>query len=483
MKFSKKQLGPALLASAAAIALIGPANAGEREDALIAKVTAAYGGKKLQNLRSIRITDSVKNIGFGQGWSSEYIELAPLEQDVQIDLRTKRMHGEFYGNSPAGGFHNVALATEDGVTAINYLAGTFGPGAAPDFYAAAGATVRTSDTLLAYELQSRADSAQYLGTENFFGLPHEKISFDYPGSPPLLLYVDSQTGFIRKMTRETQFGALTYQFPEQITINGLAYAPGFDFYVGPDAISISSSREVSFNGVRDSVFDLDPSLSPAPEAIDTTEMSVAEIADGLHLVGSGIGYSLFAATDDGVVGVGGYGGLEDRYNAYLEAAGHQKPLTHQIVTHHHTDHLAGMTEAFNLGATFISPAGAVTNLRDNVADEIPDGRLQTVKDTASAGPFKIYVVTTSHVEEMALAYHPASKTLFQVDHYNTTQVDGFAPGNIGTASLKSAIDDLGIEVDVVLSGHGPVSVRWADFMRIASEVSTDPCPSRREICN
>ena len=478
-----KNIAALLLASTSFISMSGAAFAGEAEDAVIAKVVDAYGGKKLENLRSIRITDNIKNAGFGQGWSSGYVELAAMKQDVQLDLRGEKMHGEFFSAQPSGGFHNAVVVNDDGVTAMNYLNGTYGPGAQADYYGAAGASIRTSDTLLAYELQKRADTAEHQGTVHFQGQVHDLITFETPSSPPLTLYVNAESGLIRKMTRETPFGDLTYQFPIQTEANGIAYAPGFDFYVGDEPISITTSRTVTINNVRDSVFTLDDRLSPAPEVLDTSEMSAAEISDGLHLVGSGIGYTLFAETNDGVVAVGGYAGLQDRVTHYREIAGHEKPLTHQIVTHHHTDHLGGMGDAFTLGAIFVTPEAAIANLRNAVGEEIPEDRLVTLSDIGKAGPFDIFVVPTSHVEAIALAYHPDSKTIFQVDHYNSNQVDGFSPGNVNTASLKAAIDKLDIEVDHVLSGHGPVIVPWVEFTRIASEVGEDRCPSKRPICS
>ena len=470
----------AILAFASPLA-INASLAGEAEDALIAKIVEAYGGERLTNLESIRFSDQLKNVGLGQGWSADYVELTEARQEVQIDLEDNRFHGEFFSDSPTGGFHTVALAEQDDITAINYQTSTYGPAPAPDFYTAIGATVRTSDTLLAYELSARSETATHQGDAVVFGQPHEVISFDYPNSPPLTLYVDSETGFIRKMTRETQFGNLTYQFPQQVQQNGIAFAPGFDFYAGDDPVSITLKRTVEFNTVRDNNFHLDRSLTEAPETIDTSELSIKEIADGLHLVGSGPGFSIFAETDDGVIAAGGYGGLTDRFNAYREAAGHEKPLIHQIVTHHHTDHLAGMAEAFALGATFVSPESAVSNLND-AAGDIPEERLQVVDSTSTVGPFEIFIVSTTHVAELALVYHAPSKTIFQADHYNSNWVDGFAPGSRHTASLRRAIAALDLDVSTVLSAHGPVAVPWSEFVEIADNVNTDPCPTDRAIC-
>ena len=371
---------------------------------------------------------------------------------------------------------------DDDIVAINYNANTYQPGAGADYYAAFGAVIRVTDTLLAYELSKQTENIEYKGESAYQGRPHELIEFTMPSSPPVTLHVDSESGLISKMTRETGFGPLTYQFHNHTTASGVGYASSFEFYVGSDVNILTLSRDVSVNTVRNNVFQIDRGIAEEPTRIDTSEMTVDEIGDGVHLAGTGNAYTVFVDAGDHIIGVGGYAGLSDRFTAYREAAGHEKPLRYQVATHHHTDHLGGIADAFALGATFVTPANAVANLNTAAGETIPEDRIMVIDGKAELGPVEVYDISTNHAESYALAYIPGAKAAFQADHYNGTYPD--APSLAGTSSvhLKNAIDDLGIDVDVLLSAHGRKASAWSDFEAAVAAYDPRPCASNRAIC-
>jgi glyoxylase-like metal-dependent hydrolase (beta-lactamase superfamily II) len=183
-----------------------------------------------------------------------------------------------------------------------------------------------------------------------------------------------------------------------------------------------------------------------------------------------------------VIAAGGYPGLEARYDAYKEAAGHEKPLRYQIVTHHHTDHLGGMAEALALGATFVAPENAVANLNTAAGEEIPEERLQILDGELSLGPVEIHDIWSSHAESYALVYVPAANAVFQADHYGGLFVDGPSPAGVSAVTLKAAIERLGLDVDTVLSAHNRKAEPWANFEAAVADYNPAPCPSGRAIC-
>ncbi len=477
-----RNLGAALLIATSGMALTAGAFAGEAEDALVAKIVGAYGGNRLTNMRSIRIQDEYKNAFPGQGYTPGYVEFTPLKQDAQLDLAGERGSVEGWSANFNFTFNTRTVSVDDDIVAINYTPGTYQPGAGADYYAAFGAVIRVTDTLLAYELSKQTENVEYKGASTYLGRPHEMITFTMPSSPPVTLHVDAETGLISKMTRATGFGALTYQFRDHKAANGVGYASNFEFFVGPDVNILTLSREVSVNNVRANLFEIDRGISEEGARVDTSEMTVDEIADGVYLAGTGNAYTAFVDAGDHIIGVGGYAGLTDRFTAYKEAAGHDKPLRYQIVTHHHTDHLGGMADAFALGAIFIAPANAVANLNTAAGETIPEDRLQIIDGTMTLGPVEIYDIATNHAESFALAYIPEAKVAFQADHYNGIYVD--EPSQAGTSSvyLKNAIDDLGIDVDILLSAHGRKASSWADFEAAVAAYDPRPCASGRTIC-
>ena len=479
----KNTMTAALLAASSMLAIATTAQAGEAEDAVINKVINAYGGDKLTNLRSIRIQDTYKNHVPGQGYTSGYVEFTLLKQDAQLDLVNERGSIEGWSANWNFTFNTRTVTTGDDIVTINYNSGDYQPAAFADYYTAYGAAIRITDTLLAHQLSLRAESAEYQGEAIYLARRHEMLSFEMPSSPVVTLYVDSETGLISKMVRRTPaFGDLTYQFRNHTFSGGIAYAADFEFFVGDDVNILTLSRDVSFNAVRPSTFAVDRGVEQEPARVDTSETTVDEIAPGVHHVGTGFGYTTFVDAGDHVIAVGGYPGLNDRYAAYLEAAGHEKPLRYQIATHHHTDHLGGMGEAFALNATIVSPANAVANINAAVGEDVPENRLMILDEKTTLGPVEVYDIATSHAESYAAVYIPAAKAVFQADHYNGLYVDGPSPAGVGTVTFKKAIDDLGLDVETLLSAHGRKAVAWSEVEQAVAVYDPSPCVSGRPIC-
>ena len=64
--------------------------AGEEEESLIAKVTAAYGGDALVNLSSYKVEDNFINLAIGQSNSPALTEIAKSSQVLVVDLKNNK---------------------------------------------------------------------------------------------------------------------------------------------------------------------------------------------------------------------------------------------------------------------------------------------------------------------------------------------------------------------------------------------------------
>lgn len=489
MKQNYSKMAAVLGAAVSIIALSSPAQAGEAEDRLIDKVTQAYGGDELTGLQTIRIQDHYKNAFPGQGYTSRMVEFTHLKQDAQLDLANERGSVEGWSANWNFTFNTRTVSAGDDIAIINYNAGDYQPAAFTDFFAAYGAIIRVTDTLLAYHLGKARDTAEHKGNALYLGRPHQMIEFQMPSSPPLTLYVDEATGLISKSERVTAFGSLTYAFGNHTEQNGIAYASDFEFFVGPNVNILSLSRDISVNSVPDSVFAIDEGIVAEPARVDQAELTTDEIAPGVHLVGqapqgAAAAYTTFVDAGDHLIAIGGYAGLRARYDAYSEATGSTKPIRYQIVTHHHTDHLGGMADALEMGAIFVTPSNAVANLATAAGAEIPEDRLIVLDGEMTLGPVQIYDFASNHMESMALAYIPAARAIFQADHY-TGAYEGDVPSPIGpgTVHLKNWIDARGLGVDTVLSAHGRKAVTWAELSGSVANYDGQPCKSGRPICS
>jgi hypothetical protein len=457
--------------------------AGEAEDAIIEKVVDAYGGAKFENLKSITIHSDLRFGSIEQGYTAGYVELLPRKKILKIDLINKRGSMESWGG-PLNHFNMRNLNVDSGTAIIWYDKKEYRLEPGGTFYGQFGGEIRTSDTLLAFELMTRPDVVTHKYKETYLGMPHDVVELAIPDWPVMDLYINSGTGHITKMVRETGNGAIRYQFGDFKKTDGITYANDFDFYVNGFFSEYAKSRKIKANNVRAKTFEIDRGLREEGEAVDQSEMRVDAVGNRVHHVGKTSAYSAFIEADDYLIAVGGTAGFKDRYEAYkTEHGSDAKPLRYMIVTHHHGDHLASMKEASDLGATFISPKMVVKSLKNRVGEALTDSNIKILDKKMTVGPVEIYDIVTSHVGSFALVYVPEDKTVFQVDHYGGYYKEGPSFANGAAATLKAEIDRLGLDVKVILSGHHRKAEPYSMLLTsLEKYYRPGPCPTKRAIC-
>ncbi|MFL5346711.1 MAG: MBL fold metallo-hydrolase [Hyalangium sp.] len=145
-----------------------------------------------------------------------------------------------------------------------------------------------------------------------------------------------------------------------------------------------------------------------------------------------------------------------------------KPITHVLATHHHSDHAGGLRSFVAAGAKVVVQESmasfyqelfrAPSTIRpDSLARKpapislvtVPAG--SSVKLDDAAHPVIAYTIDNSHAADMLLFYLPNEKIAFVSDLYNPGQ-GGF--GN-GAKELYTAITDtLKLDVTTLTGGHG-----------------------------
>ncbi len=454
--------------------------AGEIEDQIIDKTIAAYGGTKLTELKSISIKSTQLGSGPGQGYTPFYDGLTENRREVNIDLVDQRGSDEFWTDQLGFFDSSRAITVGDKTTLVNYHTGKLTPVEETNFYGRFGAYFRVTDTLLAYELNRQRQSAKHLGSEAVNGVPHEKISFEFPSSPTLTLFINPETGLISQMQRVTPFGALTYLFTDYRKNKGITYSADFTFYAFKNLVGLTLDRKITFNRVKDNIFKIEKGMVPTPEALDTTTLTIEAISPTTHHVGSDGVYTMFIDAGDHIIGIGGFAGLKDRYTAYLEETGHEKPLKYQVVTHHHEDHIAGLLDAAELGAILVTTEMAKDTIQE--VSGAPDEQLQIISTNTTLGPATLHIIDTNHTAQYVLLYLPTSKTLFQADHYGGEFIDQVAPLNKGSVRLHKEVTKLGLDVEKLVSAHNRKIEDWAAFSRSVADFKYTPCPMKRKIC-
>ena len=458
--------------------------AGETEDGIIDKVVNAYGGAKFESLKSITIHSDLRSASVEQGYTAGYVELPQMKKILKIDLINQRGSEESWGG-PLNPYTMRQFNMDGGIAMVWYDKMEYRLDPEETFHGEFGGEIRASDTLLAYELMTRPDVATYKRKETYVGMLHDVVELAIPDWPVMTLYINSDTGHITKMVRETDNGALKYHFGDFKTTDGITYANDFGFYVDDFFSEYAKSRMIEVNNVRAKTFEIDHGLREEGEAVDQSEMSVDAVGERVHHVGQTGAYSAFIEADDYVIAVGGLAGLKDRYEAYKTEHGSEaKPLRYMIVNHHHGDHLGGMKDASDLGVTFVSPKMAVESVKKHAGEGLTDSDILVLDKQMTLGPVEIYDIATAHVGSFALVYVPEDKTVFQVDHYGGYYKNGPSFANRSAATLKAEIDRLGLDVDVILSGHHRKAEPYTMFLTsLKKYYRPGPCPTGRAICS
>lgn len=457
--------------------------AGEMEAVVVDKVIEGYGGQKFENLKSILINSDLRFGWIGQGHTPDFVELEPMKKIHQFDLVNQRASEEAWGNQ--GAYSEHVFFDEAGQTEINFIDSTYEINADAGYYDHFGGEIRTIDTMIARELLKQRDTANYIKDEYYRGDLHHVLEFDMLETTiDPTLWIHAETGHISLMKREVpDYMTYSYVFEDFRQTGGITYAEDFVLYAGSDVIEYTKSRSIKPNRVKSSLFTVDRGLSPAPESWDTSEMTIEEVTPELHQIGQGGSYSAFFDAGDYLIGLGGYGGLKNRYDAYVEANG-EKPLRYLILTHHHSDHIEGAADALDLGATLVMPETARQNVNAAVGSDVPAEKLMILTDEKTTiDGVDIHMISTTHVQNYALLYVPSSKAVFQEDLYNNNIKTRAARVTKTSLSLKTEVGSLGLDVEHILGAHSRKVESWADFAMQANMPVLGRCPSKRPICS
>ena len=447
---------------------------------IVNKVAIAYGGDKLRNLKTFAYEDEYRERYPGQGYTPEYDNFWEVRARMYHDLINEKgsgeSHTEMYGRIMQ--FHNHSV--DDGIAYVDYEQGIYRMLPDANYYQIFGRNIRASDTLLAFELVRERNQKSYVGPVNYLGKVHQHIILELPETPPLNLYVNS-SGHIKRMHRTyTNGDEVVYVFENQNIWNGITFAREFQLFINGEFLVLTTNRKLLQGPIPAGTFKLATGLEPEPELFTTEEMTVIPLSAKLHHVGQE-DFSAFYDAGDYIIGLGGYGGLKERFEAYQKELGHNKPLRFQIPTHHHTDHTAGLVDAIELGATLLLPERLKTKI---VADTegANDDQVRTYQTKETIAGLEIYTFSTTHTELLSVIYDPASKTLFQADHYGGFFKNRPNKLNKNSYSLYQGLKTLNLDIENVLSIHVGKVEKWSAIEAVAKDYVDTDCHFNRPVC-
>jgi glyoxylase-like metal-dependent hydrolase (beta-lactamase superfamily II) len=428
----------------------------EKARAVIAAAVEAHGGERLEGLKTLIIETEAVNYAVGQSrgaeppWdTSESVAFDAIDLDNSIFIN----RGTFNG----GGFegHGGTIINGEDSYQVDYRAGTAAPVADPDFATSSGPFVRVTPALLVRTLKDRESNAYYLGEETIDGKKYDVVGFSMTVGPAITAYFDKEDHMLRRSERIFPgAGLVQYEFLDYKMVDGIAVNQAFNFYVNGDPNLERRIVKAKVNAPLDEHLVVDANLARIP-AIEPDPLTRQEVADGVWLIGGNGTYAMFVDMGDYIFAAGGTAGIPERIGLLREVA--DKPVRYGMLTHHHFDHVMGVSAYEAEGAKLITAAAHETVAREAATDG--DAlKIKTVKDRmkleANGRTVEIIDIgPTAHTEHLLVAYLPEEGILFEADHFSVPENGPIPPAVSSTQSFAEALGREELGVKMILSAH------------------------------
>ena len=445
----------------------------ERANEIIRAAVEAHGGaERLSALDTLIIEHDTVNYSVDQSRGTE----PPWDQSPAAGFDAIDLGGSIFvtqASFSGGGFEgrNGTIINGKESYQLNFRSGTVARIAEPDFAAASGPFVRVTPALLVRTLQERAANAYYLGETTVDGVDYDVVGFSMTVGPAISLYFDKDEHLLRKSERVfAGAGLVQYEFDDYEAVDGLPFNRSFTLFLNGDTNLERSIVSVKVNEPLDGLLAVDAGLASIPE-VEPDTLSRQEIADGVWLIGGSGTYAMFVDMGDYVFAAGGTAGIPDRIASLREVVG-DKPIGYGMLTHHHFDHVMGVSAYEAEGATLIS-AAAHEAIARRAAEDGDALEIETVVDRISidSGDREIQIIDigpTAHTEHLLVAYLPAEGLLFEADHFALPRVGPIPPAVSSTRSFAEALAGQELRVKQIVSAHSP-RVATMDDLRQALE--------------
>lgn len=476
-----------LFAAFLSLVSIGISHAGDKEDALIAKVVSAYGGDALIGLSNVKIEDHFLTLSIGQSHAAGETEIGRTKQVLLLDLKGGKFSSDTFNEGRGGDFQRLTIGTGDKAYSINLAANTYGDARSADAHVMVGGTMRTSDTVLVYKLNQSNAEATLQDDQRYMNRLHHVIKLPFPQSPDLQLYVDSETYLVSKMVRvNPQLGNLDYVYSGHKKIDGIVSATGIVFSIAGDPQLISTKHALTFNNPTADAFTLPSGVEKEGERIDDENGVVNKLSDRVYHIGREGGYSLFVDTNVGVIAAGGYPALTQRFDTFKTESGRYKPLAYQVVTHHHSDHVGGVSEAVELGAKLVTIKDNIGAIQESSTPAPKDSDFFAISSRVTFGEGKnrveVYEVSTIHAASFLVTYVPSTKTVFIADHFGSPFAKSIPQANQGTVDMLNALKSLKIDIKKIATAHNPRIYTLQEMTQSVASFKPASCVESRPVC-
>ena len=183
---------------------------------------------------------------------------------------------------------------------------------------------------------------------------------------------------------------------------------------------------------------------------------------------------------------GGYPGLTARLDSFHNASERFKPLSQQVVAHHHSDHIGGLGEAVQLGACLLTVAENIDTIKQSITPEPNDsafyrsGARTTLGDARNT--IEVYEISTSHAEKFLVMYAPTEKTIFIADHFGSPFATGLPTASLSSVELLNQLNKLNISVNKITTAHNARIFTMKELRDSVARYKEVTCSANRPVC-
>jgi len=143
--------------------------------------------------------------------------------------------------------------------------------------------------------------------------------------------------------------------------------------------------------------------------------------------------------------------------------GNDKPIKQHIVTHHHDDHMMGLSDVLKQGTDLVIHPADISSVQKHLSKPLADDRfIQITRNSELAdGKVVLFDVPNSHANHNLVIYLPEQKLLFSEDVFGSSFRKAFhSPASwpdldtyFRLEVLTNKLKKLGLKVDQYVSSH------------------------------
>jgi glyoxylase-like metal-dependent hydrolase (beta-lactamase superfamily II) len=449
--------GATLASSLACAENFTETNTDKAKEVIAAAVEAHGGSALLSDLHTLIIETETINHSVDQSRGTE----KPWDTNVSQSVDVIDLDNSIFVNdteNDGGGFqsHNATIINGEESYQLNYRAGTVARIAEPDFATTSGPFVRVTPAALIRTLNNRAANAHYLGDTEVDGVSYDVIGFSMTVGPAISMYFHKETHLLHRSERVFPgFGLVEYEFIDYTDTDGVPFNQSFRLYLNGDENLVRTIKSMKINESIEQYLTIDASLVAIP-AVEPDLLARQEVADGVWLIGGAGTYAMFVDMGDYIFAAGGTAGIPDRIELLREVVG-DKPISYSMMTHHHFDHVVGVSAYEAEGATLIGSAAHEKIIR-RAAENGDALKFEGVTDnmTLETGDRRVEIIDlgpTAHTEHLLVAYLPEEGILFEADHFAMPRVGPVPPAVTSTRTFAEALAGKELNITKILSAH------------------------------